>query len=103
MKKKHSPKLTELKEIALERVVKLFKEADSVFPENPSLSNRYVTLARKMAMKYKLKMPSELKKKYCKHCYKYLRPGKTCRVRVQNDKVVYYCLNCKKFMRFPYK
>jgi ribonuclease P protein subunit RPR2 len=103
MKKKHNKKPIEQRKIALSRVKKLFKEADSAFSENPSLSNRYVTLARKIAMKFKLKMPSELKKKYCKHCYKYLKPGENCRVRIRDNKVIYYCQNCKKYSRFPYK
>jgi len=103
MKRRHSKKPEEFRKIALDRVKKLFKEADSIYGENSKLSDRYVTLARKIAMKYKLKIPSNLKKKYCKHCYKYLKPGENCRVRIQNNKVVYYCQNCKKYMRFPYK
>ncbi len=103
MKNNYSKKPSELKEIAMKRVKKLFEEADSVFTEDSELSNRYVALARKISMRFKLKIPAKLKRKYCKHCYSYLRPGKTCRVRIQNDKVVYYCLNCKKYMRFPYK
>ena len=103
MKRKHAKKPQEFTKIALDRIKKLFKEADSVFKENPKLSNRYVTLARKIAMKYKVKIPSNLKKKYCRHCYCYLKPGQNCRVRVQNNKVIYYCFNCKKYMRFPYK
>ena len=103
MKKKYSKKPEELKKIALDRIKKLFKEADSMYGEDSRLSDRYVALARKMAMKFKVNIPSNLKKKFCKHCYSYLRPGKNCRIRVQNNKVVYYCSNCKKYMRFPYK
>jgi len=103
MKKRYSKKPDEFKKIALERVKKLFKEADLAFKENPNLSNRYVALARKIAMKYKVNIPSDLKRKYCKHCYCYLKPGKNCRVRIQNNKVVYFCSNCKRYMRFPYR
>ena len=66
----------------------------------PALSNRYVTLARKISMKFKVRIPTELKRRFCKHCYKYLMPGKTVRIRTHKGKVVYNCLNCKKFMRF---
>ena len=95
--KKENPK-----EIALKRVKQLFKEADSVFNKDPKLAKRYVNLARKIAMKVRLRMPKELKRKFCKHCYSYLMPGVNLRVRTQRGKVVYYCLKCKKYMRFPY-
>ena len=101
--RRYSKKPAEFRKIALDRIKKLFKEADSVFKENPKLSNRYVTLARKIAMKYKIKIPSNLKKKYCKYCYSYLKPGQNCRVRIRDNKVIYYCQKCKKYMRFPYK
>ena len=89
------------KEIAKERVKKLFSEAEKVFSRNKSLAHRYVTLARKIAMKVKLRMPRELKRKYCKHCYKFLMPGVNARVRTRDGKVIISCLECKKFMRIP--
>lgn len=89
------------KEIAKERIKTLFKEADKVFNENPELANKYVNTARKIAMKLRLRFPRDLKRRFCKHCYFYLKPGVNCRVRTKNGKVVYYCLNCKKYMRFP--
>jgi len=102
MKLKHQKKPKKLKELALERIRILFDRAEEEFKEDAKLSNRYVSLARKIAMKYKVKMPRELKRSYCKHCLSYLKPGANCRVRVQRGKVIYYCLNCKKFMRIPY-
>jgi len=102
MKRKHHKKPSSHIKIAEERINILFKEAKSMFKKDPKLSNRYVHLARKIAMKYKIKLPSELKKRFCKHCYSYLVPSKNCRVRLTKHKLVYYCLNCKKYMRFPY-
>ena len=87
---------------ALEKIRTLFSEARIQFPKNSSLANRYVKLAREISMKFKVKIPRELKRKFCKHCYCYLVPGSNCRVRLQGKKVVYYCLKCKKYMRFPY-
>ena len=103
MKRKHKEKPKKHKEIALERIKILFEQARIAFKDNPALSNRYVKLARKLAMKYKVRMPRELKRKYCKHCYTYLRPPYNARVRIHNGKVVYTCYNCKKFMRFVLK
>lgn len=103
MKKLNAKKQKQMKAIAKDRINYLFEQANKAFNKNPGLANRYVTLARKLAMKYKVRIPKELKRKFCKHCYKYLMPGKNCRIRTKEGKVVYYCLNCKKFMRFPCK
>lgn len=102
MKRKYKKKSALYTSIASERIKILFKEAKKAFKEDPRLSHRYVELARKIAMKYKVRIPFPLKRRFCKHCYCYLVPSKNCRVRVGGGKVVYYCLNCKKYMRFPY-
>ena len=39
------------KEIALQRIKILFQQAEEMFPKNKALANRYVSLARKIAMK----------------------------------------------------
>ncbi|MBW2984882.1 ribonuclease P [Candidatus Woesearchaeota archaeon] len=102
MKKKYLKELKKQKSIAGERIKILFEQAEAAFNKDPSLSDRYVELARKIAMKCKLRIPTELKRRFCRHCYCYLVPGKNCRVRTHEGKVVYYCFNCKKHMRFPY-
>jgi ribonuclease P protein subunit RPR2 len=89
------------KEIARERIKKLFEEANTVFLEDKKLANKYIKLARKIAMKFNLRLPRGYKRKFCKYCYSYLKPGVNLRVRTKDKKVVYYCLECKKFMRFP--
>ena len=103
MKQGYSKKPNVLKEIARERILELFKQAELRFKKNPELSDRYVEIARKISMKYKVKIPKELKRRFCKHCFNYLFPGVNSRVRLTQKKVVYYCFNCKKYMRFPYK
>jgi len=103
MKKRlFSKKQKELKEKAKERIIYFFKCAEKAFNKDSGLSNRYITLARKYSMKYKVKIPKELKRRFCKYCYKYLVPGKTVRIRTHKGKVVYFCKYCKKFMRFVY-
>ena|SRR3989344_1488570 len=93
----------QLQEIALKRVKELFSEAKDIFSSNHKLADRYVMIARKTAMKVNLSFPRELKRKFCKHCYSYFMPSKTCRVRIHKNKVIYYCFNCKKYMRFVLK
>jgi len=100
---KSKPKRTgKIKQIALERIKILFEQAEKAGKKDLKLANRYVHLARKISMKAKARIPGNLKRRFCKHCYSYLIPGVNVRVRTQRGKVVYYCLNCKKYMRFPY-
>ncbi|MBU0470546.1 MAG: ribonuclease P [Nanoarchaeota archaeon] len=89
------------KEIALQRIKTLFEEAENNFSKNKALSNRYVALARKIAMKVKIRIPLDLKRRFCKHCYKYLMPGVNSRVRTREGKVIISCFECKKFTRIP--
>lgn len=89
------------KQIAKERIKKLFQEAEKEFSTHPERSHRYVELARRIAMKTKVRM-GNYRTKFCKHCYKYLKPGVNCRVRTKNKKVIYYCINCRRYMKFPY-
>ncbi len=97
---KDQPKI---KKIAEERIKKLFQQAEEVFSSDKSLANRYVTLARKISMKTKTRIPTSLKRKFCKHCYKFLMPGVNSRTRIRGGKVIISCLGCKKFMRIPLK
>ena len=90
------------KYLARERVKHLFGLAEQCFHSYPERSDHYVDLARKVAMKARVRIPRELKKRFCKHCYCFLQPGVNCRVRTRGDKIVYYCLACKKHMRFPF-
>ncbi len=89
--------------IAKSRIKKLFSEADKVFPKSKKLANRYVEIARKIAMKVNLSLPKYQKRKFCKHCYHYLRPGVNSRIRIHKSRVIIYCLDCKKFTRIPVK
>ena len=89
--------------VAKDRIKKLFSEAAAVFKKDSSKADRYIHLARKLAMKYKVKFTSGQKRKFCKHCYKYLVPSVNSRVRLKDKKVITYCLICKKYSRFVYK
>jgi len=93
----------EKKRIALERIRTLFKEAEVRAREGEQkLADRYVAIARKIAMKHKVKIPKELKRRFCKHCYSYLT-SRNSRIRIRDGKLVVYCFNCKKYTRLPYK
>lgn len=98
---KYSRQSKRQEEIALTRIRDLFTEAKNIFHEDSKLSDRYVSLARKIAMKFRIKIPSNLKKQYCSKCYSYLFPGSNVRIRISHNKIIYYCKICKNFMRLP--
>lgn len=91
------------RKIARERIIELFQQAEDNFHLDPKLSDRHVALARKIAMKHNISIPSKLKRKFCKHCYSFLMPGENCRIRTKRGMLIIYCLKCKKFTKFKYK
>ena len=101
MKRKYKKKPKEDKKIAKERIVRLFELAETAFKKNKTTSKRYVSLARKISLRNKTRIPPKLRKKMCKHCGTFLMPGSNCRIRNTNSKMVYTCLECKQYMRFP--
>jgi ribonuclease P protein subunit RPR2 len=92
------------KRIAKERISILFREADKQFKKHPERSKRYVELARKIGMRYKVRIPKNLKRRFCPRCLSYLKPGVNCRVRTSKEKraVIVTCLVCGSVSRHPY-
>lgn len=93
----------EAKRLAKEHIRELFEQADEVFSQFPERSHRYVQMARQIQMKHKVHMPREYKRKYCRHCYHYLRSGTNGRVRIREGRLTIYCDHCRKFTRIPIK
>jgi len=89
------------RQIARERVRQLIEFAKKISSKNIKRSDHYIKLARKIAMKARIRIAPDLKRNFCKHCYCFLKQGVNCRVRLKDNKVIYYCFKCKKYMRFP--
>lgn len=89
------------KKEAFDQIVHLFDSAEDVAGEDILFANKLVKKARRIAMKTRISIPLPLKRRFCKHCGLYFIPGKNYRVRTKDKKVVYTCLTCKHFMRFP--
>ena len=104
MVKKRRITKTEQKRIASRRITRLFEIAEeNALSGELKLSNRYVELARKISMKNLAPIPKIYKRRFCKHCYHYLLPIKTCRVRICRGKVIVFCKNCRNYNRIPIK
>ena len=88
------------KKIARERIDVLFDQALLAFSLHPERSNRYVDIARRIAMRQRIRIDREFRRQYCHHCYSFLVPGKNMRVRVHRGSVVVTCHSCNKKTRY---
>lgn len=91
--------------IARERIQILFSLAEKEFKKRPGRSKRYIELARKIGLRYNVRLSKETKRKFCKKCNSLLIPGLTEQVRMdsKNRNVVRRCLKCCKIYRIPIK
>jgi ribonuclease P protein subunit RPR2 len=88
--------------VAKEHVAMLLEEAEKNFLEYPQISRRQVELARKMAMKYRVRFDSVQKRKFCKRCSAYLKQGINSTVRLKNGKIILTCKECGFVRRWIY-
>ena len=98
--------MTYNKQIALERVHKLFGLAKEVMHENPERAQRYVQIARRIAMRTRTRLPKEYRLLLCRQCKSFILPGVNCRTRIQQRRephLVITCYNCGHHSRIPLK
>jgi len=76
---------------------KILKEINELFEKSPS--QKEIFQARKKAMRVNLKLPVEIRRKFCHYCNSILK-GRT---RLRNGKKVIQCQECKKYTRIPFK
>ncbi|HHF56434.1 MAG TPA: ribonuclease P [Thermoplasmatales archaeon] len=91
------------KRIAIRRIHRLFEMAEKMALDGRiELASRYVEIARKIGMKYLVRIPKQYKRRFCKGCSSYLLPGENCSVRIKKKKIVISCHNCGRIMRVPF-
>ncbi|NIP66554.1 hypothetical protein GWN63_00310 [Candidatus Bathyarchaeota archaeon] len=94
------------KEIALQRIHVLFRLAKETIRDDPQLAQRYVNVARKVAMRTRTPLPKEYRHLICRYCKSFILPGVNCRVRIQQRRephMVITCFNCGQHTRIPLK
>ena len=90
--------------IALERMEILFGLAEKeALQGHAPRARRYVDLARRLGMRYNVRVPPEYKRRFCKECLAYLVPSVNARVRVGRGRVVVTCLACGAVQRVPFR
>lgn len=96
--------MSSTKQIALQRVHKLFSLAKKVIKEDPEKAQRYIQIARKIAMRTRLRLPREYRNLVCRNCKSFILPGVNCRIRIgqrRESHMIITCLNCGKHSRIP--
>lgn len=95
------------KGIAMERIEILFAQAARFGAWNEGSSrdlhhaNRCIDLARSIAMKERVRIPSPYSRLFCRSCHCYFIPSVTMQVRVHGGYVLYRCLACGAVRRYP--
>jgi len=87
--------------IARERISILFEEAESAAKKKKTeYANRYVHMARRIGMRYNVRIPSNLRRKFCRRCKKFLYPGLSSMLMEEKNFLRVECLNCGKIMKY---
>lgn len=81
---------------------KWFEVAKKVYFVDKEYSKKIVDDILKFKQKTKTTIPLEVKRFICKKCHSVLIPGINLRVRLNNQHLVYLCLECKNIYRIPY-
>lgn len=81
-------------DIAEERIEILFNEAEKEFPSHPERSDKYVSLARRIAMRYTVRIPAGLRMRFCRKCYKYLTPNVNATATHAGSAIKVACRSC---------
>ena len=91
-------------DIAKERIDRLLELAKEEFNKNPGRSRDYIKLARKIGMRYNVRLKKEQKRSFCKKCNQLLIPNKSSKVEIESKKKlkIIKCLNCGNIYRYPH-
>lgn len=88
--------------IARERVSDLFALAERESRgSHPALADRYVALARRIGMRYNVRLMREYRDLYCRGCSTFWVEGRTVRTRLREGHRVRTCLKCGRQRRTP--
>jgi ribonuclease P protein subunit RPR2 len=91
------------KETAKQHMQELYDIAKKEFPKK--ISSNALKQLWKYSTKYKIPIPIAQKRSFCKHCFRMLVPGKSCRVRLKPGKKplrIITCTSCGSIKRLGY-
>ena len=102
MAKRRIPK-REAKSIASERIEILLNLSEQETRlGHPERAKRYLELALKIGMRYKVSM-SGWKRRFCPACRTYYKFPESASLRLKRGRVIITCNSCGNVARYPYK
>ncbi|MDD4650782.1 MAG: ribonuclease P [Methanothrix sp.] len=90
------------RELALQRMERLFILAEEAHAAHPERSDRYVQIARKISSRTRVRMPRQLKRLFCRHCGGFLSAAAS-KVRLREGVLTTTCMLCGQQTRRPYR
>ena len=84
------------RDIAKERIRLLIDHALREALYDPVLADNQARLARKIAMRMRLRLPYEIRQLYCKRCKRFIMPGIGSRVRTGRSRLKAIRITCLK-------
>ncbi len=84
-----------IRKIVLERMEILIDNAISNAKINPKLAQRQASLARKLSMRHKVRMPYVLRMLFCKKCKSFIVPGINSKIRLGRTSIKSIRITCK--------
>ncbi len=84
--------------------MRLFDFARQVAPYDVDLAREIIITARRMAMKVRLPLPRELRRRFCRKCNTpYTTHTVRIRIGVHHPRITYSCRVCGYVKRIPYQ
>ncbi len=87
------------KKKSLEKIKYYFDVARDLYDVDKKYANRCVQIARKISQKNQIQIPHSLRRRYCHNCYSYLIPGRNCKIRINEGKLLIKCDECGEYTR----
>ncbi len=91
-------------QVAAERIDDLFALAErEATGLQPGLADRYVRLARRIGMRYNVRLLPEYSERFCRGCSTFWVEGRNVRTRLRQGRRVRRCLRCGRERRVPFR
>jgi ribonuclease P protein subunit RPR2 len=90
------------RDIAKDRIKRLFSLAEQKLRTDPDLSREYVSIAIRIGTRCRVRLPTNWKWRICRGCNTLLSPGLNCTVRIRPNRqphLVIRCLYCGRISR----
>ncbi|MCX6676146.1 MAG: ribonuclease P [Methanothrix sp.] len=91
-----------IRDLARQRMERLFLLAAEQHDLHPERSGRYVQIARQISTRNRVRIPVHLKRHFCRGCGCFL-PASGTRTRLREGVLTTTCLSCGKHTRRPYR